>query len=449
MKNTLQSWGRYTSSTPKNITEVTANWSPGAGEHLAPYLAYGLGRTYGDVCLNNGGTLLRTTKLNQIIFFDAKKGVVRAEAGVSIAEILSTVVQHGWFVPVTPGTKFVTLGGALANDVHGKNHHSAGTFGCFVRSFELIRSTGEKFVCSPGSNPELYSATIGGMGLTGLVTWIEFQLIPIDNSMIKMERKRVGSISEMISCILHADQHNQYTVGWLDTTSKGGKLGRGVLFKGDHAEKELAVQTEGREFEETQYSQGQANSLFSALPYVGQYLLNSTTISIFNSFYYAYNTSSETPYTASIDSFFYPLDAIPHWNRVYGASGMIQYQFVVPLNDGKYITQSVLKKMRSVNASSFLSVIKVFGEKLSPGMMSFPIPGITLAMDIPAGVAGLLPALDFCDEMIAEVGGRIYPAKDSRMKGSMFRRMYPRLDEFTTYVDPQFSSSFWRRVTKG
>ncbi|NQW30031.1 MAG: FAD-binding oxidoreductase [Ignavibacteria bacterium] len=448
MKWNIESWGRYTTSTPADVQLVNANWNPVTTEPKAPYLAHGLGRSYGDSCLNNGGTILLTSQMNSIVNFDAKKGIIRAQSGVSIADILSLVVQHGWFVPVTPGTKFVTLGGALANDVHGKNHHIAGSFGCHVRSFELIRSSGERLVCSPGSNSSLFSATIGGMGLTGLITWIEIQLIAIGSAKILMDRKQVSSINEMISALIHADEKAQYTVGWIDTTSGDNKLGRGVMFKGIHATKAEVGEDENTQFMDSQYSANQANSIFSVVPKFGQYFLNAKTIFMFNSAYFQYNSTSDKSYLASIDSFFYPLDKIPKWNRIYGATGMLQYQFVVPMHDGKFIVQSVLKKLRSIRASSFLSVLKVFGDIGSPGMMSFPMPGVTLSLDIPAGIAGLLPTLDFCDEMIAEVGGRIYAAKDSRMRGSVYRKMYPRLEEFCTLIDPQFSSSFWRRVAR-
>jgi FAD/FMN-containing dehydrogenase len=392
-----------------------------------------MGRSYGDVCLNDGGTLLLTRGLDRLISFDPVKGLLHAEAGITLDEILRLTVPLGWFLPVTPGTKYVTLGGAVANDVHGKNHHGAGTFGCHVRALTLQRSNDEHPTRYTSTDP-MFRATVGGLGLTGLITSVEVQLIPIRSRRIVMESIKAPSLDAMLGQSV-ASEEWEYTVGWIDGTARGAQTGRGHFMRGRFADASDGTLTETHE---------------RALPGVPmlapEWVLSRRTISAFNTLYYQRQVTSMTKSVVDYEPFFYPLDAIPDWNRLYGRRGMLQYQCVVPFNENGLHARRILGAISASGHPSFLSVIKVFGNIPSPGVLSFPRPGITIAFDFPHEGSSLLSLMERLDDMVSECGGRVYPAKDARLSGRHFRAMYPELESFTQYIDPAFSSSFWRRV---
>jgi FAD/FMN-containing dehydrogenase len=405
---------------------------PTPGETVLPY---GLGRSYGDSCLNDQNVLLLTRPLDHVFNFDAENGLLRCEAGASLDEILRLIVPHKWFLPVTPGTKFITVGGAIANDVHGKNHHRAGTFGCHVTRFELLRSTGERLVCSPTQNAGWFQASIGGLGLTGLITWAEFKLRRVHNAMIEMESVKFPNLDEFFAISADSDRRFEYTVAWLDCLAGGNSLGRGIFLRGNHA---------GAAIETAEPHRAPRVTVPFAFPHAA---LNHYSIQAFNTLYYARQWKKTAVATVHYDPFFYPLDAINHWGRIYGRRGFFQYQFVVPLARDQQAIRRILARIAASGHGSFLAVMKTFGPVKSPGLLSFPRPGVTLALDFPNQGAATLALFEELDRMVLEAGGRIYPAKDARMSPRMFQEGYPEWREFRARIDPQFSSSFWRRVT--
>jgi len=399
-----------------------------------PLLPYGMGRSYGDSCLNNGGVLLDNSSLNHFISFDDETGILSCESGVSLADILSLVVPRGWFLPVTPGTRFVSVGGAIANDVHGKNHHRAGTFGCYVRSFELLRSDGSRLQCSSESNSDLYAATIGGLGLTGMITRAEIQLKPIVNPYLQEETLRFNSLDEFFLLNRDSESNYEYTVAWIDCVAKGSSLGRGAFYRANH---------HGSASPQQRPAAPKSTITFPFTPPLS--MVNKLTLKAFNSAYFRMQPGRRSR-TVHYRPFFYPLDSILHWNRIYGPKGMLQYQCVVPEEEGKEVFRDMLQSISDSGSGSFLAVLKMFGDKPSPGMLSFPRPGITLALDFPNSPA-TFKLLDRLDAMTAEVGGRVYPAKDARMSSESFQAYYPEWEAFSEFIDPRFSSGFWRRVT--
>lgn len=435
-KRSYQSWGRYPKAEPRDVVPI--HWR-GDDIDLAeidgPVLAYACGRSYGDSCQNNGGTLLDTTPLNRFIAFDEDNGLLRCEAGVTLADILRVIVPRGWFLPTTPGTKFVTVGGAIANDVHGKNHHRAGTFGRHVTRFELLRSDGERLICSPDENVDLFRATIGGLGLTGLILWAEFRVRRVAGPYIAKEQIRFSNIDEFFEISAVSDKRFEYTMAWVDCLATGKHLGRGLFMRGNHTwPRRIPRRAAGPRAHVT-------------LPFeLPAFALNLATVKAFNSLYYRSQLPKRTHQTVFYDPFFYPLDAIHEWHRLYGSPGFLQYQFVVPFTQERTTIKDILKQISHSGVVSFLAVLKVFGDVESPGMLSFPRPGVTLALDFPYRSRRTLDLLNRLDDVVRAHGGVLYPAKDARMSAASFQSFYPQWRDFAQYIDPKFSSSFWRRV---
>lgn len=430
----FESWGRY----PKHHAEVVPLFWTSDFPLSVPrsaMLPVGLGRSYGDSCLLDGGTLLSARGLDRFIAFDQATGLLRCEAGVSLAEIFDFAVPRGWFLPVTPGTKFVTVGGAIANDVHGKNHHVAGTFGCHVPRFEIVRSNGEHYECSPTQNPSLYEATIGGLGLTGLITWAEVQLRPIVSRKIRQDAIKFVGLNEFVA-LSRAAQHLEYTVAWLDCVSTGKNFARGIFMQGDHSDQP----------EELTASAKTSLSMPLDLP---AFLMNKATIGAFNTAYYNKQLSKQKSGLVDYEPFFYPLDFVHHWNRAYGRQGLLQFQCVMPWQPGDY-QEGFTRLLKAITASglgSFLAVIKIFGDVRSPGMMSFPAPGPMIALDFPVRGERSFDLTERLADITAEYGGKMYPAKDARMLPRHFQQFYPQWQDFARFIDPAFSSAFWQRVT--
>lgn len=402
-------------------------------DNVTTLLPYGNGRSYGDSCLNADGTMIKTRSLNRFISFDPSNGVLICESGVLLSEILSLVVPQGWFLPVTPGTRFVTVGGAIANDVHGKNHHINGTFGRHIRQFELLRSDGERLHCTPQIHENLFVATIGGLGLTGFITWAELQLRRIRSPWINAETIRYGSLAEFFTLCDESDQDYEYTVSWVDCAGTDKRLGRGLFMRGNHA------------LVDNQFKPYSSNTrTFPFIPPLS--MVNSWSLKAFNTAYYHQQFQRKTQQTQHYEPFFYPLDGLLEWNRMYGPRGFYQYQCVVPTLHGKAAVSELLNEIARSGMGSFLAVLKVCGDIKSPGMLSFPLPGISLALDFPNRGEALHRLFQRLDAIVSAAGGRLYPAKDGRMPGDLFREGYPRWKEFSHYIDPHFSSSFWRRV---
>ena len=423
------SWGRYPRQAPARVAAPW--WRDEALPAGSTLLARGCGRSYGDSCLNAGGTLLHTARLDRMIAFDRTSGVLRCEAGATLEQVLEVAVPAGWFLPVTPGTRFVTIGGAIANDVHGKNHHVAGSFGAHVRRFELARSDGSRTECSPEASPERFAATIGGLGLTGLVTWAEVALRPIRSSYLACESIRFADLGEFFALSAESNARFEYTVAWLDIGARGN--GRGIFMRANHVEEDdgsLALALPGPRL---------------AVPFeFPSTLLNRASVSAFNAVYYraARRGASRTHFAP----FFYPLDAIAHWNRLYGRRGFVQHQSVIPTAAARAGVEELLREVARAGEAPFLSVLKVFGERRSPGLLSFPRPGATLALDLPMRGDRTLALLDRLEAAVVAHGGAVYPAKDARMSPHAFAAGFPRLAQFEGHLDPAFSSSFWRRV---
>ena len=406
---------------------------------LGPYpgqkvLPFGNGRSYGDVCLNDGGVLLDTRGLDRLMLFDRENGILRCESGVLLMDIMRLTVPGGWFPAVAPGTQFVTVGGAVANDVHGKNHHKNGTFGCHVRCFELLRSDGTRLLCSRDQNADWYCASIGGLGLTGLITWVELQLQPIPGPFVRQETVRFSNLDAFLELSRESDRDFEHTVAWVDCLASGSNLGRGILTRGNF----------------TAAAGKSATRKQPALdvPFTAPFsLVGRRAAKWFNAFNYGRQGSGAAQSVQHFASFFFPLDAIGQWNRFYGPRGLLQYQCVVPADSGVATIRELLQTVSKAGLGSVLAVLKVFGDRVSPGWMSFPRPGITLAMDFPRGGKKTLALLNRLDELVEAAHGAVYPAKDACMSPASFQAFFPRWKQFNAFVDERFSSSFWRRVS--
>lgn len=399
-------------------------------------LPYGNGRSYGDSCLNDGGDLIAMRGLDRFIHFDPSRGTLACEAGVLLSEILELIVPQGWFLPVTPGTQFVTLGGAIANDVHGKNHHRAGTLGCHVRRFELLRSDGSRLLCTPQENADWFGATIGGLGLTGVIVWAEIDLQRIRGPLMDLETLRMTGLKDFFDISAASDTDYAYTVAWVDCSVRGRRLGRGLFMRANHA---AATDSRNRP----------GKGSLASIPFTPPVsLVNRFTLRPFNAFYYHRQRKDRVRSLAHYQSFFYPLDSLRDWNRLYGPTGFMQYQCVVPRQDGDIVISELLQRIAAAETGSMLSVLKVFGDRPSPGWLSFPRPGITLALDFPNQGQPTLRLLDELEALVSEAQGAVYPAKDARMSPGRFRQYFPHWTRLREYVDPAFSSGLWRRVSE-
>jgi FAD/FMN-containing dehydrogenase len=434
MQVEVESWGRFPRSRSELIPLSWRDQYIPFDQMGGSFLPYGMGRSYGDLCLNDGNAVLATRGLDKVIAFDDRSGRLIAEAGITFDAILRLAIPRGWFLPVTPGTRFVTLGGAIANDVHGKNHHRAGAFGHHVIRFQLRRSDGSRLLCSAAENSDWFRSTIGGLGLTGLIEWAEVQLKPIVNSWMDAETIRFGDLDEFYALTSTAEENSEYLVAWVDSLSIR-RLGRGVLIRGNH--------NADRRRTELRPPGEQRLTVPGVVPIN---LLNRFTIKLFNTAYYRAKSAQRKPSLINFEPFFYPLDAIGSWNRLYGPGGMLQWQALIPLSSSD-ATREILSAAARSGSGSFLTVMKVMGNHPSAGVLSFSGRGLTIAFDFPNS-AGLMKVLSRLDDIVAEAGGRLYPAKDARMSGSNFRRFYPQWQTLLPYVDPRFSSSFWRRVTE-
>ena len=430
----FESWGRYPTYGGKI---VPLNWQgdfPAAAASIHNgALPVGMGRSYGDVCLLKDGNLLLTTGMDRLLDFDPATGLLTAESGITLAQILDFAVPRGFFLPVTPGTKYVTLGGAIANDIHGKNHHVAGTFGSHVTQFGLMRSDGSYTLCSPTENPDWYAATIGGLGLTGLIPWATLRMKPIVSRKIDYEGIQFHGIDEFLD-LTEKSKHIEYTVSWVDCVSTGKNFARGIFMQGDHSKvpDELKPSPEPK----------------LVFPFDAPgFALNAFTVSAFNTVFFHKQLKPRVTALQDYEPFFYPLDKVLHWNRLYGKSGLLQFQYAIPWESAREGTIAILGEVAKSGLASFLAVLKAFGDVPSPGLMSFPQPGITLALDFPIKPNVSFPLFARLADMTRDFGGRLYPAKDAAMTAPQFQVFYPQWEQFARFRDPMLTSSFWERVT--
>ena len=434
LDTSFESWGRY----PKyGARLVPMHWQQDFPANIAGLhngaLPVGMGRSYGDSCLLENGNLVVTTGMNRLLSFDPETGILVAEAGVTLAQILDFAVPRGFFLPVSPGTKYITLGGAIANDIHGKNHHIAGTFGNHVTQFELVRSDGSHRLCSATENPDWFAATVGGLGLTGMITWAALRLRPIVSRLIDYEGIQFHGIDEFLDL---TRRHNdvEYTVSWVDCASTGKNFARGIFMLGDHSQ----VPAELKPSPEPKL----------VFPFDAPgFMLNHATVSLFNTAFFHKQIKPRVKELQDYEPFFYPLDIALHWNRMYGKRGLLQFQYAIPWESAKEGTIAILTEVAKSGLASFLAVLKAFGDVPSPGLMSFPQPGITLALDFPIKEGVTFPLFERLADMTRDFGGRLYPAKDAAMTAAQFQTFYPQWEQLARFRDPVLTSSFWERVT--
>lgn len=439
----LSGWGRHPVlacpvSRPERRRELTHLLSAGEGS----YIPRGLGRSYGDEALNSDGGVILMTRLNRMLSFDETTGVLVCEAGVSLAEIIEVFLPRGYFLWVTPGTKYVTVGGAIANDVHGKNHHVDGSFASCTLGFTLQVPGGEIIECSREHNPDIFWATLGGAGLTGVIVMAAIRLRRVSSAWMRVDYRKLHNLDATLSALESFDSQHTYSVAWVDALAWGSSLGRAIAMHGDHLEADASP------------TRGAAPLLAArrrswAVPCnFPSGVLNRSTVAAFNQVFWA-SHRTEMGRVVHLEPYFYPLDRLAHWNRMYGARGFVQYQVALPRAQGAAGLQRLLERLSAARAASFLAVIKRFGAA-NPGPLSFPFEGFTLALDLPWHAA-LPPLLRELDAITLAHEGRLYFAKDACADAATIARMYPRLPEFQALkerLDPQhkMASILARRV---
>ncbi|MBC7780205.1 MAG: FAD-binding oxidoreductase [Proteobacteria bacterium] len=435
MRQQVSSWGRLSSALHETTwLQDRTSAADRISQTILPGIAIGNARSYGDVCLNNGGTAWRTRRLDKFISFDPASGLLECEAGVTLKEITDLVLPQGWFLPVTPGTQYVTVGGAIANDVHGKNHHSRGSFGDHVTGLTLLRTDGETIACGPSSNAEWFRATVGGMGLTGIVADAGLQLRRVNGPWVDSQVDIFESLEQFFELSRTQGASWEYTVAWIDCMAMPGGRARGVFFSGRHSDRTAPVPVP------------KARSA-AWLPPVC--VVTTRTSSLFNALYFRRHRQGVQRATQPYWAFFYPLDAISEWNRMYGPSGFYQYQCVVPEQGQLETVRALLEVIKASGAGSFLSVLKTFGARPPAGLMSFPMAGTTLALDFPNKGEESTRLFARLNALVAEAGGRLYPAKDAVMSAVMFCNGYPQAEQFRRYRDPGIESDMSRRLFAG
>ncbi|MCS4187841.1 FAD-binding oxidoreductase [Salinibacter ruber] len=442
----LSGWGRHpTVKSRVSRPEKRAALQSVLEEDGQPVIARGAGRSYGDASLlDSGGTTLLTGRLNRMLSFDSDTGVLRAEAGVRLREILEAFVPRGWFLPVTPGTKEVTLGGAVAFDIHGKNHHRDGGISNFVREIELLTAGGKTVTCGPEQNADLFWATVSGAGLTGIITEVALELRPIETAYVAERTLKADNLEDAFQLFEEHEPDYLYSVAWIDCLASGDSLGRSHLMFGRHATPDELSAKQRRD------PLGYEPDHLASLPFdLPEGVLSEHTVKAFNKLYYARQRKRDKRAVVGIDPFFYPLDAIGDWNRMYGESGFVQFQCVLPMEESYDGLKEILGEVQESGLASFLAVLKRMGPP-DGGLLTFPMRGYTLALDIPRR-KGLEDLLRDLHETVARRGGRVYLAKDAYLRPDTFREMYPALGEWLEVkrrVDPEnrFTSAQAQRL---
>ena len=437
----LTGWGRTAPSVADVITPVDEEGVLDAMATSGALIARGLGRSYGDAAQVGGGVVVSNLGLGGVGAI-GDDGVVDVGAGVSIDELLAASVPQGWFVPVTPGTRQVTVGGAVAADVHGKNHHVDGSFGAHVRSLRLVAPRGAVTV-TPEEDPELFWASVGGMGLTGVMTRVSVQMLRIETDQVLVDTERFDNLDAVMAAMVGGDDNYRYSVAWVDCMTRGAHMGRAILTRAGHARTTDVV---------TPTLRAPAPARLGVPLDAPSGLLNSLAVRAFNEVWFRSAPRHEVAEAQSLATFFHPLDGVRDWNRLYGRRGFVQYQFCVPDGAADTVVRAI-ERLADSRVPSFLAVLKRFGAA-TPGPLSFPAPGWTLALDLPVGPTALPGVLDELDELVMGAGGRVYFAKDARLDPAKVRAMYPRLDEFLAVkrrVDPDniVTSDLARRLGLG
>ena len=433
MSKKISSWGNYPVVNSPENSFSSLDQLDFLVQSKSSVIARGLGRSYGDSSLSDS-QMVSTLKYNRLISFDSENGILEAQSGISFENILRFIVPKGWFLPVSPGTKFITLGGAIASDIHGKNHHSEGSFSSHVLEMDILQEDGIRRVCSSLNSPDLFWATCGGMGLTGIILSAKFRLKKIESSFIKKIEIRADNLDHIIS-LFEEYKGYTYSMAWIDCLKGGNSFGRSIMMVGEHAlMEELNPQMTKTPF------QLPPSPKLSIPFYFPNIALNSLTIQAFNFIYYHSHSKRKTEKIVSFDPFFYPLDSILNWNKMYGKRGFVQYQFVIPLKESRKGLYDILERIRKRKMGSFLAVLKLFGPQ--DGILSFPMEGYTLALDFPMQ-KGLFPFLDELDKVVLSYGGRIYLTKDARMDPKIFWESYPNLKVFKNSIENYNPKSFF------
>ncbi|OAP34432.1 FAD-linked oxidase [Sinorhizobium glycinis] len=398
------------------------------------YLPFGNGLSYGDVCRNDRGTLIDSARHGRILAFDPGTGVIRCEAGATLVDLLLRAIPHRFFLPVTPSTGFVTVGGAVANDVHGRNHPARGSFGSHVRRLTLLRSNGERLICSARENAELFAATIGGMGLTGLILDVELRLMKVPSPHVQQHAIRFENIDEYFALVDRVGEEHEYSVAWIDQLATGRRAGRGILFAADHADASC---------EYPDIPKGLKLSLPWSLPLS---TLNSLTLKAFNEYRFRREAPQETVSTEKWTSHFHPLDRLGAWHRLYGRQGPCQHQSVYPAENAKETTVRLMETARKHGHASFLTALHRFGDAPGRGLLSFPRPGFSLTLDFANQGEATVKLFEALDRIVVEVGGAVNPSKDFRMSRDVFEASFPSWRKLEVLRDPAMVSEFWRRT---
>lgn len=434
MEKRLANWGNYPviscDESSFSLEEQVRDFISGHSS----VIARGNGRCYGDASLAHYS--VSTLKYDKVLAFDDINGVFECQSGITLDQILDIIVPKGWFLPVTPGTKFITIGGAVASDVHGKNHHVDGSFSGHIIDMDVITGNMDTITCSVEREPDLFWATCGGMGLTGIITRVKFGLKKIETAYIRQRQIKARNLEHLIQLFEEYKAYT-YSMAWIDCLQKGDTFGRGILIAGEHAQPgELNA-------EQAKAPLQLVNKRKLSVPFnLPSLALNTLTVKAFNWLYYAKNTKKEINNIIPYEPFFYPLDAILHWNRGYGKAGFVQYQFVLPLEKKEGLV-AILRRISDKGWGSFLAVLKVFGVQES--LISFPMEGYTLALDFPVR-KGLFEFLDELDELVLQYNGRLYLSKDARMKQEIFWDSYPNARKFADIIKTYNNTNLFRSV---
>ncbi len=436
MKKLITNWNNYP---VVEANETSFDYEKEIASKLAQSsIPHGNGRCYGDASLS--AEVINTLRYDKVLAFDELNGIITCQSGLLLSDLLQIIVPRGWFLPVTPGTKFITIGGAVASDVHGKNHHVDGSFSRHIISMSVLTGTGETFICSAANHSDLFWATCGGMGLTGIVLDVKFRLKRVNTAYIRQRQIKARNLEEVMD-LFEENSASTYSVAWIDCLKKGKSFGRSILMLGEHANSD--------EVRRDKVLEPREKALLTVPFYFPSFVLNGYSMKVFNALIYAKNYKKTMDSVVHYDGFYYPLDSILSWNKIYGKKGFVQYQFVLPLAASKEGLTNILRRISGHGTGSFLAVLKLFGEQ--DDLISFPMKGYTLALDFPIR-PGLFEFLDELDHIVAQYGGRIYLSKDARMKKEIFWSTYPRAGEFQEIIkryDPQnrFVSRLSERLT--